>query len=136
MRRPFTFESFMNKLRPGAIAQIDPGEDGMLRTSNVTKFHESCFANGLPLEDIFLRDELIDATSDYHARSNDNHCSDQVGRNGHTDSLSSLAGQRQPQASRDTGKTSAAASARTDWCRLSRPGSSAILWAACTRVHR
>ncbi len=64
MHRPFTFESFMNKLRPGAIAQIDPGEDGMLRTSNVTKFHESCFANGLPPEDIFLRDDLIDATSD------------------------------------------------------------------------
>jgi hypothetical protein len=59
MHRPFTFEIFMNKLRAGAIAQIDPGEDGMLRTSNVTKFHEPCFANGLPPEDIFLRDDLM-----------------------------------------------------------------------------
>jgi hypothetical protein len=64
MHRPFTFESFLNKLRPGVIAQIDPGEDGMLRTSNVTKFHESCLANGLPPEDIFLRDDFIDVASD------------------------------------------------------------------------
>ena len=32
----------MNKLRPGSIARIDPREDGKLRTSNVTKFLDSC----------------------------------------------------------------------------------------------
>jgi hypothetical protein len=58
----------MNKLRPGSIARIDPREDGKLRTSNVTKFLASCSANGLPPEDLFLRDDLIEGTSDCLAR--------------------------------------------------------------------
>ena len=58
----------MNKLRPGSINRIDPREDGKLRTSNVTKFLASCSANGLPPEDLFLRDDLIEGTSDCLAR--------------------------------------------------------------------
>ena len=58
----------MNKLRPGSIARIDPREDGKLRTSNVTKFLASCSVNGLPPEDLFLRDDLIEGTSDCLAR--------------------------------------------------------------------
>ena len=69
-KRPF-YEficRLMNKLRPGSIARIDPREDGKLRTSNVTKFLASCSANGLPLEDLFLRDDLIEGTSNCLAR--------------------------------------------------------------------
>jgi hypothetical protein len=58
----------MNKLRPGSIARIDPREDGMLRTSKVTKSLASCSANGLPPEDLFLRDDLIEGISDCLAR--------------------------------------------------------------------
>jgi hypothetical protein len=54
----------MNKLQPGSIEQIDPCEDSKLRTLNVTKFIASCSANGLPPEDLFLRDDLIEGTSD------------------------------------------------------------------------
>jgi len=58
----------MNKLRPGSIARIDPREDGKLRMSNVTKFLASCSAHGLSPDDLFLRDDLIEATSDSLAR--------------------------------------------------------------------
>jgi hypothetical protein len=58
----------MNKLRPGSIEWIDPREDGVLRTSNVTKFLEACFARELPTEDVFLHDDLINATTDALAR--------------------------------------------------------------------
>src|ERR1700679_3776716 len=58
----------MNKLRPGSIARIDAREVGKLRMSNVTKFLASCSTNGLPPEDLFLRDDLIEATSDSLAR--------------------------------------------------------------------
>ncbi|KAN0138112.1 hypothetical protein V8E53_004001, partial [Lactarius tabidus] len=57
-----------HKLRPGSIARIDPREDGMFRTSNMTKFLASCSANGLPPGDLFLRDDLIEGTSDCLAR--------------------------------------------------------------------
>jgi hypothetical protein len=63
-----SFCRLMNKLRPGSISRIDPREDGKLRTSNVTKFLASCSANGLPPEDLFLRDDLIEGTSDCLAR--------------------------------------------------------------------
>ena len=63
-----SMKRLMNKLRPGSISRIDPREDGKLRTSNVTKFLASCSANGLPPEDLFLRDDLIEGTSDCLAR--------------------------------------------------------------------
>ena len=54
----------MDKLRPRSFARIDPRVNGKLRTSDVTKFLASCSANGLPPEDLFPRDDLIDGTSD------------------------------------------------------------------------
>ncbi|KAI0306148.1 hypothetical protein B0F90DRAFT_1814941 [Multifurca ochricompacta] len=68
LRDGYVLCQLMNKLRPGSIARIDPREDGKLRTSNVTKFLASCSANGLPPEDLFLRDDLIEGTSDCLAR--------------------------------------------------------------------
>ncbi|KAH9032801.1 Pkinase-domain-containing protein [Lactarius pseudohatsudake] len=62
LRDGYVLCQLMNKLRPGSIARIDPREDGKLRTSNVTKFLASCSANGLPPEDLFLRDDLIEGT--------------------------------------------------------------------------
>ena len=50
------------------MARIDPREDSRLRTSGVTKFLASCSANGLPPEDLFLHDDLIESTSDCLAR--------------------------------------------------------------------
>ena len=64
----FALGRLMNKIRPGSIARIDLWEDGMFHTSNITKFLESCFGNGFPLEDLFLRDDLIHATPDSLAR--------------------------------------------------------------------
>ena len=58
----------LNKFRPGSISQIDPREDGILRRSNVMKFLASCSANGLPQEDIFLPNDLVEGTSHSLAR--------------------------------------------------------------------
>ena len=52
----------LNKFWPGSITQIDPCEDGVLRRSNVMKFLESCSANGLPPEELFLPDDLMEGT--------------------------------------------------------------------------
>lgn len=68
LRDGYVLCQLMNKLRPGSIGRIDPREDGKLRMSNVTKFLASCSANGLSPEDHFLRDDLIEATSDSLAR--------------------------------------------------------------------
>ncbi|KAI0046488.1 hypothetical protein FA95DRAFT_1669085 [Auriscalpium vulgare] len=68
LRDGYVLCQLMNKLRPGSIARIDPHEDGRLRTSNVTKFLASCSANGLPSEDLFLRDDLLEGTSECLAR--------------------------------------------------------------------
>ncbi|KAI0293263.1 hypothetical protein BC826DRAFT_936292, partial [Russula brevipes] len=68
LRDGYVLCQFMNKLRPGSIEWIDLREDGMFRTSNVTKFLDLCFANGLPPEDVFHHDDLIDATPDSLAR--------------------------------------------------------------------
>jgi len=58
----------LNKFRPGSILQIDPREDGILRRSNVMKFLASCSANGLPQEDLFLPNDLVEGTSHSLAR--------------------------------------------------------------------
>jgi hypothetical protein len=51
----------MNKLRPQSIEKIEPREDGIFLSSNMTKFFNSCIANGFPPEDLFSRDDLIRA---------------------------------------------------------------------------
>ena len=59
----------MNKVRPGSITRIDKREDGVVRTSNVTKFLASCSSTlGLPSEDLFLRDDLIEGSFESLAR--------------------------------------------------------------------
>ena len=59
----------MNKVRPGSIARVDKREDGVVRTSNVTKFLASCSSTlGLSSEDLFLRDDLIEGSFESLAR--------------------------------------------------------------------
>lgn len=52
----------MNKHVPSAILRIDPREDGFKRTSNITKFLSACSSHGVPSDDLFYRDDLIEAT--------------------------------------------------------------------------
>ena len=58
----------MNKLRSGSIVRPDGREDGVLRTANITKFLAACSSYGLPEEDLFQHDDLIEATSESLAR--------------------------------------------------------------------
>jgi hypothetical protein len=46
----------------------DPREDGRTKTSNITKFLAGCASYGLSNEDLFHRDDLIEATGDSLAR--------------------------------------------------------------------
>ncbi|KAF8555957.1 hypothetical protein OG21DRAFT_766594 [Imleria badia] len=52
----------MNKHVPSVIVRIDPREDGFKRTSNITKFLAACSSHGVPSDDLFYRDDLIEAT--------------------------------------------------------------------------
>ena len=52
----------MNKHVSSAILRIDPREDGFKRTSNITKFLAACSSQGIPSDDLFYRDDLIEAT--------------------------------------------------------------------------
>ncbi len=58
----------MNKLRASSVVRPDPREDGFVRTSNITKFLASCSSWGLANEDLFQRDDLIEATGESLAR--------------------------------------------------------------------
>ena len=59
----------MNKVRPGSITRVDKREDGVVRTSNVTKFLASCSSTlGLSSDDLFLRDDLIEGSFESLAR--------------------------------------------------------------------
>jgi hypothetical protein len=58
----------MNKLRPGSLTSANPREDGMLRTSNITRFLATCSTYGVPPEDLFHRDDLLETTPDSLAR--------------------------------------------------------------------
>ena len=58
----------MNKLRSSSVVRPDPKEDGFARTSNVTKFLAACASHGLPSEDLFQRDDLIEGSSESLAR--------------------------------------------------------------------
>jgi hypothetical protein len=64
-----TKNRLMNKVRPGSIARVDKREDGVVRTSNVTKFLASCSSTlGLPSQDLFLRDDLMEGSFESLAR--------------------------------------------------------------------
>lgn len=53
---------FMNKYRPNTIPRVDPREEGSKRVTNITKFLTACSSQGMPSDDLFYRDDLIDAT--------------------------------------------------------------------------
>ncbi|KAG6854033.1 hypothetical protein C0991_011238 [Blastosporella zonata] len=61
-------DGFMNKLRSASIVKPDARDDGVVRMSNITKFLAACSSYGLPEEDIFLHDDLIEATGESLAR--------------------------------------------------------------------
>ena len=65
---PFHVVRLMNKLRPRSIEKIEPREDGIFLSSNMTKFFSSCIANGFPPKDLFSRDDLIRAKTPSLAR--------------------------------------------------------------------
>ncbi|KAG6332198.1 hypothetical protein ID866_6891, partial [Astraeus odoratus] len=52
----------MNKHRPNTITRVDPREDGFKRLTNITKFLAACSSQGVPSDDLFFRDDLIEAT--------------------------------------------------------------------------
>ncbi|KAG1767192.1 hypothetical protein EV702DRAFT_1050466 [Suillus placidus] len=52
----------INKHRSGTITRIDHREDGFKHTSNITRFIAACSQHGVPSDDIFYRDDLIQAT--------------------------------------------------------------------------
>lgn len=58
----------MNKLRSSSVVRPDVKEDGFVRTSNVTKFLAACASYGLASEDLFQRDDLIEASGESLAR--------------------------------------------------------------------
>ncbi|KAI0820321.1 Pkinase-domain-containing protein [Trametes gibbosa] len=58
----------LNKHFPNTIARVDRREDGFVRTSNVTKFLAACSSIGLSADNLFHRDDLIEATSECLAR--------------------------------------------------------------------
>ncbi|KAH7890826.1 hypothetical protein F5I97DRAFT_1975393 [Phlebopus sp. FC_14] len=52
----------LNKHIPSLITRIDTKEDGFKRTSNITKFLAACSSYGVPSDDLFYRDDLVEAT--------------------------------------------------------------------------
>lgn len=52
----------VNKHCPGTITRIDHREEGFKHISNTTKFIAACSQHGVPSDDIFYRDDLIQAT--------------------------------------------------------------------------
>ncbi|KAG6833014.1 hypothetical protein H0H87_012600 [Tephrocybe sp. NHM501043] len=68
LRDGYVLCQFMNKLRSASIVKPDTRDDGVLRTSNITKFLAACSSYGLPEEDVFLHDDLIEATGESLAR--------------------------------------------------------------------
>ncbi|KAJ7623201.1 STE/STE11/cdc15 protein kinase [Roridomyces roridus] len=68
LRDGFVLCQLMNKLRSSSIVRPDVRDDGFVRTSNITKFLAACSSYGLPEEDLFQRDDLIEASSESLAR--------------------------------------------------------------------
>ncbi|KAI4522198.1 hypothetical protein K525DRAFT_199375 [Schizophyllum commune Loenen D] len=68
LRDGYVLCHLINRLRQASVVKPDPREDGFVRTSNVTKFLAACSSWGLPPEDLFLRDDLIEATGESLAR--------------------------------------------------------------------
>lgn len=68
LRDGYVLCQLMNKLRSKSVVKPDPREDGLTRTSNITKFLAACSSYGLASDDLFQRDDLMEASSDSLAR--------------------------------------------------------------------
>lgn len=68
LRDGFVLCQLLNKLRASTVVRPDPKEDGLSKTSNVAKFLAACASYGLSHEELFQRDDLIEATSESLAR--------------------------------------------------------------------
>ncbi|KIY62610.1 hypothetical protein CYLTODRAFT_169858 [Cylindrobasidium torrendii FP15055 ss-10] len=68
LRDGFVLCQLMNKLRRASFVRPDPREDGLVKTTNVTRFLASCASYGLPSEQLFQREDLIEPTSESLAR--------------------------------------------------------------------
>ncbi|KAK0488943.1 STE/STE11/cdc15 protein kinase [Armillaria novae-zelandiae] len=64
LRDGFVLCQLMNKLRSSSVVRPDPREDGLVRCSNITKFLAACSSYGLPDDDLFQRDDLIEASGE------------------------------------------------------------------------
>ncbi|KAF8630155.1 hypothetical protein AX15_003105 [Amanita polypyramis BW_CC] len=64
----FVLCQLINKLRSCSMVRPDPREDGIFRSSNVTKFLAACASHGLPGEELFQPDDLTGVTSEPLAR--------------------------------------------------------------------
>ncbi|KAF8189096.1 hypothetical protein K438DRAFT_1676847 [Mycena galopus ATCC 62051] len=68
LRDGFVLCQLMNKLRSASVVRPDVRDDRFVRSSNITKFLAACSSYGLPDEDQFQRDDLIEATNESLAR--------------------------------------------------------------------
>ncbi|KAF8892268.1 hypothetical protein BD779DRAFT_1670592 [Infundibulicybe gibba] len=68
LRDGFVLCQLINKLRSSSVVRPDIREDGIVRTSNVTKFLAACSSYGLPDEDLFQRDDFMEGTGESLAR--------------------------------------------------------------------
>ncbi|KAF5387299.1 hypothetical protein D9757_005754 [Collybiopsis confluens] len=68
LRDGFVLCHLMNKIGSSSMVRPDPKEDGVVRTSNITKFLAACSSYGLSNENLFQQDDLIEATSESLAR--------------------------------------------------------------------
>ncbi|KAH9913912.1 uncharacterized protein B0H18DRAFT_1047052 [Fomitopsis serialis] len=64
LRDGYVLCQLMNKLFPGTISRVDPKEDGVARSSNVTRFLAACTSVGVSSEDLFGRDDLTIANAE------------------------------------------------------------------------
>ncbi|PVF92803.1 hypothetical protein CPB86DRAFT_877616 [Serendipita vermifera] len=64
VRDGYVLCALLNKFRPGTVNRPDPKEDGFTRTSNVTKFLAGAVNSGLHQSDLFLRNDLLEASSE------------------------------------------------------------------------
>ncbi|KAG6813166.1 hypothetical protein H0H92_013573 [Tricholoma furcatifolium] len=64
LRDGYVLCQFLNKLRSASVVKPDARDDGIVRLSNITKFLAACSSYGLPEEDLFQHDDLIEATGE------------------------------------------------------------------------
>ncbi|KAG8868866.1 hypothetical protein FRC20_002678 [Serendipita sp. 405] len=68
VRDGYVLCALINKFRPGTVARPDPKEDGFTKTSNITKFLAGALNYGISSQDLFLRDDMLEASSESLAR--------------------------------------------------------------------